>query len=55
VPEDKAHAVLIGDHEVGRTKLDCDARLAMYTINEAIDNAYQAGLTEAKRLLQAKG
>lgn len=39
VPDGKEFKVMLGNHEVGRSKSDCDARFHMHAINAAIDEA----------------
>ena len=39
IEDGKFHGVFIGDREIGRTKLLCDAQMAMHAINEMVDHA----------------
>lgn len=42
--------VMIGEWEIGSSKLRCDAELHMYKINAVIDAAFKAGLTYTERM-----
>lgn len=41
--DDKTFAVILGDHEIGRTKLQCDAQFHVNVINDALEQAYTNG------------
>ena len=43
--------VFVGSAEIGRTKLQCDAQMAMHTINLAIDQ----NMTSAESVAYAEG
>lgn len=37
---EREHVLMLGDHELGTSKTDCDARIHMHAINEALQTAY---------------
>lgn len=41
---EKEHALMLGGHELGVSKSDCDARFHMHAINDALKAAYDEGV-----------
>jgi hypothetical protein len=42
-PLEKGFALMLGDHELGVSKTDFDARFHMHAINDALKAAYDRG------------
>ena len=41
--DEKTYALMLGDHEIGVSKLDSDARMHMHEINDALEGEYERG------------
>lgn len=53
VPDGKIFRLMLGDHELGNSKADVDARVHMHAINEALDEAFQEGKDSFTKALEA--
>lgn len=45
---------MLGDHEIGSSKTDFDARFHMHAINDALDVAYLEGQKYLERLVEER-
>lgn len=47
--------LMLGDHEIGTSKTHLDASFHLCAINDAIDEAFQEGREDVKKLMGATG
>jgi len=53
-PLEKGFALMLGEHELGVSKTDCDARIHMHAVNDALDVAYLEGQKYLELLVQKR-
>ena len=51
--DDKTYSLMLGDHELGVSKLDSDARVHMHAINDALEAEYERGYQDGDESYEA--